>query len=193
MKSNITHTELNIDEIILLEENPRDISDSDLQKLADEIKEDPSFLIQRPPLINFTDGKHYCYAGTQRIKAARLNGQKSILCFIEKDVSKKVQQKRMVIDNLHRGTWNEGKLLELDFDIDELQDFGFKDFEVSIFHTGEEEPYDLIAPMKEAPPTMKITFTDGKQMDRFQDLLKELIDKNEVLTGLSYSISQGEI
>ncbi len=191
MNHNINHIELPIDSIILLDENPRDINESELNKLAEEIKEDPTFLIQRPPLVNFTKGKYLCYAGTQRIRASKINGAKTIICFVEENVSKRVQDKRMVIDNLHRGQWNEEKLLKLDFELSELQDLGFKDFEVSIF-TELEQPTDLTAPMKEAPPTMKITFVDTKQMDRFKDALPIWLSENH-FDNVTFSVSQGEI
>lgn len=123
---------IEISKIILLDNNPRVINESDLKKLAEDIKADPMYLEQRPPLINLKDGKYLCYAGTQRIKAAKLNGLESINCFVETDVSEKVQDKRMLVDNLHRGKWDYDKLLEFDFELTELTDFGFEDFEIGL-------------------------------------------------------------
>jgi len=184
---------LNISEIILLDINPRDITDQELQKLAEDIKSDPKFLYQRPPLINEVGGKYYCYAGTQRIKAQILNGETTIPCFVEKDVPKHIQDKRMVIDNLHRGTWNEDKLLALDIPLEVMSDFGFKDFEVSLFDIPPPEPTDLTAPYKEAPPTMKFTFENTKQMENFEREVKGLIESSHLFSNVTYSVSQGEI
>lgn len=181
-----------IDNIILLEENPRSISEEDLQKLANDIKSDPTYLSQRPPLVNYTDGKFICYAGTQRVKASKLNGETVIGCFVENDVPKKVQDKRMLVDNLHRGQWDESKLLDLDFDINEMKDFGFNDFEVSIF-TEVKEPTILTAEMKDAPPTMKLTFDSIKQMELFENDLKQIIEINADYRSITYSVSAGEI
>jgi len=191
---NIKGTYLPIDSIILLEKNPRSISKSQLNKLAKDIKEDPNFLLQRPPLINFKNGEYICYAGTQRIKAAQINNQTEVYCLIEENVSNKIQNKRMIIDNLHRGKWDEEKLLQFDFDIIELKDFGFKDFEVSLFDDIPEEiPNDLIAPKKDAPPTLKLTFESEKQMEYFETKLKTLLNNDTKLSSVTYSVSQGEI
>lgn len=191
---NIKGKYLPIESIILLEKNPRSISKSQLNKLAKDIKEDPNFLIQRPPLINFINGEYICYAGTQRIKAAQINNQTEIYCLIEENVSKKIQNKRMIIDNLHRGKWDEEKLLQFDFDIIELKDLGFKDFEVSLFDDiPEEMPLDLIAPKKDAPPTLKLTFESDKQMEYFENKLKTLLKDDLKLSTITYSVSQGEI
>lgn len=183
---------LSIESIILLENNPRTISDEDLQKLADDIKADPRYLMQRPPLLNEVNGKLYCYAGTQRVKAAKLNGEEFIACFVEQNVPTEVQNKRMLVDNLHRGQWDESKLMDLNFDLQEMKDFGFKDFEVSIF-TEVKEPINLTAEMKAAPPTLKLTFESTAQMDQFEIMLKDLISLNEKFASVTYSVSAGEI
>ena len=122
--------ELPIDKIIIVENNPRQISQEDLDSLCRDIEKDPSFLQQRPSLINFTDGKYYCYAGCQRIKAQKVLGRKTAPCFIEADVPIKVQEERMLKDNLHRGKWDYEILQTLDFDQIELADFGFEAFEI---------------------------------------------------------------
>jgi len=137
--SKIDHIEIPIDKIILLDKNPRTVSEEEFQKLCDDIKNDPAFLIQRPPLINKVSGKYYCYAGTQRIKACKSLNYKKIKCFVEENVSSKVQDERMLKDNLHRGAWNTDKLLDLDFEIAELESFGFEDFELGL--DIENEPY----------------------------------------------------
>ena len=137
----IKHIELPIEEIILLDKNPRTVSESELQKLCEDIEKDPAFLLQRPPLVNKKDGKYYCYAGTQRIKACKKLGKKSVKCFIEENVSERVQDERMVKDNLHRGEWDFDKLLELNFELTELEDFGFEDFEIGL-DIGEEPQID---------------------------------------------------
>jgi DNA modification methylase len=124
-----------IAEIELPEYNPRNISDRDLKKLAADIKKDPNFLKQRPPLLNHSTAanKLICYAGNQRIKAATCNGTKQIWCWIENDVPKEIQDERMLKDNLHRGEWDLEKLIF--FDTSKLMDFGFKGDELnSVFN-----------------------------------------------------------
>lgn len=188
----IKHIEIPINEIILLEENPRTISETDLEKLRDDINRDPSFLFQRPPLINLKDGKYLCYAGTQRVKASILNGVQTISCFVEENVPEKVQKQRMLKDNLHRGKWDKDKLLELDFTDFELEDLGFDNITLNLFEADDDMQYptNLTAPKKDNPPTIKLTFTSTKQMNQFEKRLNEVLKDFE---DVSYSVSQGEI
>lgn len=186
----IRHIELPIDIITLLEENPRDISDVDLEKLQNDIKKDPDFLIQRPPLINLTENEHRCYAGTQRVKASKLNGAKTITCFVEEDVPLKVQRERCLKDNLHRGQWDKEKLFDLGFENIELDIMGFGDIDLNFLEDEPEYPDDLTAPKKDNPPTIKITFLSTKQMNKFEKKLNEVLEDFEDVT---YSVSQGEL
>ena len=137
----VKHIEVSIEDIILLDKNPRIVSEEELQKLCGDIEKDPAFLLQRPPLINKVDGKYYCYAGTQRIKACKKLGKKSVKCFIEENVPEKLQDERMLKDNLHRGEWDFDKISELDFELSELESFGFEDFEIGL-DIGEEPSVD---------------------------------------------------
>ncbi len=190
----IKYTDIPINDIILLDENPREISDEDLDKLREDIQKDPAFLSQRPPLINLKDGICYCYAGTQRVKAASLNGNEFITCFVEENVPAKVQKERMVKDNLHRGKWDKEKLIDLDFTDFELESFGFDDISLNLFDSDPdiEYPSELTAEKKEAPPTLKLTFIDTKQMERFEKCLMIWLKEND-FEDVKYSVSQGEI
>jgi hypothetical protein len=99
---------LPIDEIELLDDNPREISDKEFKELCNDIKKDPHFLMQRPPLVNFLtkEKRKIAYAGNQRIKAAKQIGLKQLHVWVENDVPKQLQSERMLKDNLHRGEWN---------------------------------------------------------------------------------------
>lgn len=192
MKNSVRHTKLPIDQIILLEENPRYISETDLEKLAEDIKNDPTFLQQRPSLINLVDGKHYCYAGTQRIKAQKLLGYTEAFVFIEEDVPSKLQKERMLKDNIHRGQWDKTKLLDLDFDIMDLESFGLDLDEIGLDKDLFEEPEELVQQLKMNPPSIKISFQESKDLQRFQMLLNTWLEENN-FENVTYSVSDGEI
>lgn len=143
-----------IDKIVLLEKNPRTIEEADFEKLKQDISNDPQFLLQRPPLVNLKDGQSLCYAGSQRVRACRELGYKTIGCFVEQNIPDKVQDKRMLQDNLHRGKWDVDKLLNFDFEIFELKEIGFEDFELNVFTDDvklEEDDYEVKLP--EVPKT----------------------------------------
>ncbi|WP_127846186.1 ParB N-terminal domain-containing protein [Psychroflexus aestuariivivens] len=192
-KNPVTHVKLSIKDIIFQDENPRYINDEDLQKLAEDIKKDESFLMQRPPLINDIGGDFYCYAGTQRIKAAKLNGYNEIYCFVEKDVPEKVQRERMLKDNLHRGKWDKDKLLDLDFELMELKDFGFEDIDLDFIKDEPEFPDEFEQEKNENPPKMSITFVDSKQLSDFEKLIKDEVLSKQKFESITYSVSEGEL
>jgi DNA modification methylase len=123
-----------IADIELLENNPRKISKKDFKALCDDIKNDPNFLLQRPPLINninhpmvdnYNDGRFICYAGNQRVKAAKELGYTHLNCWVEKDVPKELQDARMLKDNLHRGIWDFEILKGFDASFLHQQGFAF--------------------------------------------------------------------
>ena len=139
--SKIQYIEIPIEEIILLDKNPRTVTEEELKKLCDDIENDPMFLEQRPPLVNKIGKKFYCYAGTQRVKACRILERSTVKCFVESNVPSKLQDERMLKDNLHRGEWDFDKLMELDFEPMELEAFGFEDLDIGI-DLGEEPEVD---------------------------------------------------
>jgi DNA modification methylase len=117
---------LSIESIELPDWNPREISAKEFKKLQADIKKDPEFLKQRPPLINHitTENRYICYAGNQRVKAAAANGEVGIWAWVQEDVPKQTQDSRMLKDNLHRGQWDFEKLEA--FGVDFLSDVGFE-------------------------------------------------------------------
>jgi len=128
----VQYLEIPIENIVLLDKNPRNITAEELQKLCNDIENDPMFLEQRPPLINMVNGVFYCYAGTQRIKACKIIKQNKVKCFVEENVAERIQDERMLKDNLHRGEWDYDKLMNLDFQPLELESFGFDDLDIGL-------------------------------------------------------------
>lgn len=122
---------LPVDQVELIDDNPRSISDNDFAQLCKDIQSDPTFLIQRPPLVNHNTGtgKMIVYAGNQRLKAARHNGMKEIHFWVEQDVPEDRQKERMLRDNLHRGEWDVEKLQQ--FNPDFLLNAGFRSEDLS--------------------------------------------------------------
>lgn len=169
----IEHKYIDITLIELLENNPRTIEDSELKALCRDIEADKQYLEQRPSLINFKDGRYICYAGQQRIKAQRLLGYKTAPVFIEHDVPEEVQNKRMVVDNTHRGEWDIKALQEnFNFTIDELKDFGLKTTDINfkaIDTLSDIEKQEAKQSLKErflAPPFSVIDTRQGYWQDR---------------------------
>lgn len=57
------YLEIDLNEINLLDKNPRKITKEKFDKLKNDIEKDTEYLKQRPPLLNLLKGKYYCYAG----------------------------------------------------------------------------------------------------------------------------------
>lgn len=153
--------ELDIDQVELLENNPRKISRAEIDKLCEDIQKDPNFLIQRPPLVNLIGGKYICYAGNQRLKAARKNGQHKISCWVEEEVPIELQAERMLKDNLHRGEWDFSMLSG--FDASFLSDVGFKSSDLDNIFSSFINPKDDEFDLTEALESIEEPITsDGK-------------------------------
>jgi len=89
------------------------------------------------------------------------------------------------------------KNINLDFDL--IQEIAIEEFDIDIIELGVEididameMPNELTAPLKNEPPTIKLTFSSFKQLGRFEDEIKKLIETDE-FSNVTYSISQGEI
>lgn len=65
-------------------------------------------------------------------------------------------------------------------------------FEVAEEMAAVQYPVDFVAELKDAPPTLKITFDNLKQLDQFEIELKKLIDQDK-FSNIKYSISAGEL
>ena len=86
---------------------------------------------------------------------------------------------------------------DINLDIDLIQEIAIDEFDIDIIELGvdfdiPEEPKELTAPHKNEPPTIKLTFSSLKQLERFEIEIKKLIEL-EVFSNITYSISQGEI
>ena len=122
---------LPIEDLILDEQNPRTITEKQMQKLVKSIKEDPGFLEARPVLVNKLDGKYYVYGGNQRVRAAKLLGHKMIACHIGENLDESQIKARIIKDNQHFGEWD-FDILANEWDEDILLDAGFSEKDLQL-------------------------------------------------------------
>lgn len=100
----LTHIPAN--KLRIMSENPRNITQLDLDKLVASIKADPDFINLRPVLVvPAEEGMFNIYAGTQRYKSLVNLGQTTIPCFVAEELSEHKLRSRMLIDNSHMGEW----------------------------------------------------------------------------------------
>lgn len=121
-----------ISNLTLLENNPRRISKSQMEKLCKSIKEDPDFLQKRPVLVNCVtvkdneDGQiFHVYAGNQRVRAAKKLRIKEIPCIVDYELPEELVRKRAILDNKTFGEFDYDMLAN-EWEIDLLLECGFK-------------------------------------------------------------------
>ena len=132
------------EKLVFLENNPRTRTDEGLERMAADIKGDPTFYQNRPTLVNLVGGVFYVYAGDLRAHAAHhVLGWAEIPCNVEADVPADVQKRRAILDNTHREEWDKDKLSEWGYEADELDDMGvwLADGETATEYMGTEQDY----------------------------------------------------
>ena len=122
---------ISIDELTLLENNPRKITDEQFKKLCKSLKEDPQFFNMRPCLVNKIDGEYIVYAGNQRVRAAQKLKWKQVPCIVEENLSQTLMDARVIKDNKTYGSFDYDILLSGLYDESMLIDCGFLQVELS--------------------------------------------------------------
>lgn len=123
--------ELKINQLSLLENNPRRISKEQMVKLEKSIADDPDFLWKRPILINKVNDKYIVYAGNQRVRAAKKLKWKEIPCIIDENLSEEIMKDRIIKDNRTYGEFD-FEILANEYDIEKLLNAGFTPEELHI-------------------------------------------------------------
>lgn len=140
-----------IEDLNLLEDNPRLITKEQFDKLVKSLKEDPGFLDCRPVLVNRIGGDLIVYAGNQRVRAASKLKWKNIPCIVEENLSPSLMERRCILDNKSYGTWDMDLLMSGLYDDDLLIDCGFTLDELK----GYEGIKDLLSEEGETEPDVK--------------------------------------
>ena len=115
---------IKIENLNLLEKNPRTISKENFEILCDSIKSNPDYFWARPILANNVSGKNVVYAGNQRLKAAKKLGMKDVPCIIE-TLSVEKEKERTIRDNIELGEWDIN-LITNEWDTGELEKWGLE-------------------------------------------------------------------
>ena len=142
------HTEVRkIEELKEWAENPRTISDKDLEELVSSVGDIGNF----DPLVINTDGT--VIAGNQRLKAVKKLKQTEIEVSVpDRKLTKREVKKIGIISNRHSGEWDMDKLAEGFEDI--LEELGADDLMSEIVTEVEEDDY-------EEPDELEVTVVLG--------------------------------
>lgn len=136
--------EQNVGQIEGLPSNPRQWTQTDIDRLARSLKETPELFEARPLLVIPHEGKFVILGGNLRYEGAKQNGDESAPCFVFKEDTPVEKLKEIVIkDNGQFGEWDM-HALDMDWAEDEqkLVDWGIIGF-TGMFGDGGGLPEEL--------------------------------------------------
>lgn len=93
--------------------NPRDHSEESTRRLADSIKEDPTYFEAHPILLSDRTGELVIIGGEGRCRAARFLGMAEAPTFLFEGLTEEDEVRIMQKDNDHTGKWDEKGLQAL--------------------------------------------------------------------------------
>lgn len=122
---------IDIDQLNLLNKNPRKISEANFNKLKSSIKRDPEFLKLRP-ILAYQDGESLViYAGNQRWKACKELGFTEIPVIIDTQANLEVVRSRILLDNIEFGAWDDDLLLQ-QWSLEELKALDYPELDTLV-------------------------------------------------------------
>lgn len=131
---------IKVNELNLLENNPRMITKERFEILKDNIAKYPKFFKARPCLVNDASGKLVIYGGNQRYRAAIAIGLTEVPCDIQ-TLTMEEQRAGTILDNVSHGK-NDWDILANDWEIEDLKEWGVEqlDFDIALNEAKLKEP-----------------------------------------------------
>lgn len=116
--------------------NPRTITNEQLEKLKESISKNPDYFEARPIVLSNRTGELVVIAGNQRLEASIQLGLKKVPTYLLENLTEEREHELMIRDNVNNGEWDMQKLLE--WDSNELLEWGcetlFAGFDDSMFN-----------------------------------------------------------
>lgn len=160
-----------VDIVEVFEHNPRKITDQAFEELCQSIQENKLFFEQRPCLVNQIDEKSILFSGVQRFKAAKKLGWKEVPCNLVQ-VSEKKMREWTLLDNHHKGVWDEELLQE--YFQEELTIIDYK----GTIETRTAQPY----PISESANNVELAQEPDYNEQASQDLLGLTMEEEQAQT-----------
>ena len=196
-------------QLIWLPKNPRQWTQTDIDRTAESIKRDTDFLEDRPLLVVALDKRDYIvFAGNLRYTgavAAKLSKAPAVVYTPEGEEDEETIRRRALLDNGSFGSWDWDEVFSSPWGTMDLEAMGIgRAFEGSSPSGNEGDgkegsseggegggiPGNLDAEPKNAPFVCKITFPDADSMTRFVNGYKNILEDE---FGCSMSESGGEL
>lgn len=97
-----------------LEDNPRTISEGQLQKLKESIQKNPDYFEARPIILSDRTGHLVIIAGNQRYDACVQLGIKEVPTVLIRNLTEEREREIIIRDNVSNGEWDMSRLFEWD-------------------------------------------------------------------------------
>lgn len=94
-----------VEGLVLLEDNPRKISDEQMERLKESIDKNPDYFECRPVILSDRTGELVVIAGNQRVKAATAIGLKAVPTILLSGLSEEREKEIIIRDNVNNGEW----------------------------------------------------------------------------------------
>lgn len=175
-----------------LENNPRSITEKQLQKLKESIQRNPDYFEARPIILSDRTGELVIIAGNQRYDACVQLGIKEVPTVLIPNLTEEREREIIIRDNVNNGEWDMARLFE--WDCKELMEWGLEGIsfpELEDFSEGVEdtrnvlrnENYEAGAHIKYlAFEGYKIPITDV-ELEGLKRRAAEYLDENGVMIG----------
>lgn len=159
-----------VNELQLLDINPRFIRDNDFKKLCDSLKANTDYFEARPLILSNRTGQLVVIAGNMRLRAANELGLKEVPTVLLPNLTEEREKEIVIRDNVSNGEWDYDTLSTsfTDVPLGEWMDLPIG--------WGEEEELEEenTAPMFGAP-TLKIEFETELEMKEARTQIEELL------------------
>ena len=167
-----------LEDLHLLEDNPRMITDEELEKLKQSLKANPDYFEARPIILSDRTGKLEVLAGNQRVKAARLLGLEEVPTVLLTGLTREREREIIIRDNVSNGDWDWEKLIN-NWNQEDLKKWGIKNIKTGINDEKniEQEPPKIVSSFVTFEYADEVTILI--QEETAQNLMQELLDYKE--------------
>lgn len=140
-----------LSELVKYESNPRKISEVDMAKLIQSIRDNGDYFNARPLILSDRTGELVIIAGNQRYEAAKFLELDVVPTYLIKGLTEKKEKELLIRDNVSSGEFDTDELYN-NWDVNLLKDWGL---DLS-FPEPEEEPEQQESIDK---PVIKLEYT----------------------------------
>ena len=175
-----------VEELTLLEDNPRKISVEQMERLKESIDKNPDYFECRPVILSDRTGELVVIAGNQRVKAATAIGLEAVPTILLSGLTEEREKEIIIRDNVNNGEWDEELLSEWDAAL--LDDWGV---ELSSFDLISMDDLNLDKSNRLQGDEFAVSFCFPKKFkEAFDSYFKEN-GKNDIVELIINTICQG--